>query len=251
MFKLLDRPPIPKPIHLAGWRPAQKTIGQLVSVQPQVQVSAPIRVDLGALPLSLGLFAGGAVMFVVRGQVPEGWPQTLATVAGVGLAIGGVVNLFTKKVEAQAQTPASAPPSAPGGPGQVTSEVVQVPRGSSFEAISGRITSPVDFTTVDLWPWQKSYPVRLQLTNGSVEPVSFTLELTASEDPQPFGSSQESAAVVQVGLAPGETRNVDINMPITSWEAAVDYVDIVLVAKKRRSAGESPELIDQRSFVIE
>lgn len=264
----LNKPPAPKRVAMApAWQPAQRQnrqirqVGQaLVNVNPNVNltapINAPINIDLGNLPLSLGLFAGSGVAFVIRGQLPKGAWQTIALLGGVGLAGVGVWNLFSKKATAAA--PAPTTPPGPAGPvatvdsrgNPVTSQVVNVPSPRAFDQVTGKILTPADFSTVDLWSWQGSYPVKIQLQNGSTDPVDFTLELTGDESPAPFGDETNSAYAQQVSIGPGETKNVDISMPTVTWGFSKTYVDVVLTAKKRRTAGDQPVMLDYKGFVI-
>jgi hypothetical protein len=259
-MKGLNKPPSPKRIPLAQWRPAPRKMGQsLVNVNPNVNVTAPVNVpiniDLGRLPLSVGLFAGSVVAFVVKGQLPKGAWRTASMVGGVGLAIAGVGNLFVKKPAAAVQTVVprgSQPPVSTtdfrGNP--VTSQVVNVASQRSFDSVTGRILTPTDFSTVDLWSWQGSYPVKIQFNNPSSDTVDFTLELTGAESPAPFGDETSASYAQQVSIGPGETKNVDVSMPTATWGFSKTYVDIVLTAKKRRAAPDEPAMLDFKSFVI-
>jgi len=232
-----------------------------VQVSPQVTIekptiSTPINIELGGLPLSLGLFAGSGVTFLLRSAMPKGWPQTVALVAGAALAVAGVLNLVVPK-KAAAPAPAGPPsfgpapaPSAAGGAAVGPAQSYRPPLESAFEGVSGRISSPADFSTVDIQAWSTSYPVRIQLQNPASVPATFELELTGEEDPQPVGKSATSVLPVQVTLNPGEIRDVDVNMPIATWGALQAYVDILLTARKRRGPGEPAQLIDQRSFNV-
>jgi len=232
-----------------------------VQVSPQVTIekptiSTPINIELGGLPLSLGLFAGSGIVFLLRTALPKGWPQTAALVGGAALAVGGLVNLILPK-KAAAPAPAAAPsygpppvPSAAGGATGGPAPSYTPPIESAFDGVTGRISSPTDFSTVDIQPWATNYPVRVQLQNPARVPVSFELELTGEEDPQPVGKSATSVLPVQVTLNPGEVRDVDLNMPIATWGALQSYVDIMLTARKRRAPGEAAQLVDQRSFNV-
>lgn len=258
-----------RPVTLRGawqpsaWRPRMAQ-APYVQVSPQVTIekptiSTPINIELGGLPLSLGLFAGSGVVFLLRSALPKGWPQTAALVGGAALATAGIVNLvLPKKTAAPAPAGPAAPtfgpapaPSGAGGGAVGPAPSYKPPIESAFETVTGRISSPADFSTVDIQPWATSYPVRVQLDNRpSSVPVTFELELTAEEDPQPVGKSALSTLPVQVTLNPGEVRDVDLNMPIATWGALQTYVDIVLTARKRRAPGEASQLIDQRSFNV-
>lgn len=234
-----------------------------VQVSPQVTIekptiSTPINIELGGLPLSLGLFAGSGVVFLIRSALPKGWPQTAALVGGAALATAGLVNLVLPKKAAPAPAAPAAPtfgpapaPSGAGGGAFGPAPSYKPPIESAFEGVTGRISSPGDFSTVDIQPWATSYPVRVQLDNSQASvPVTFELELTAEEDPQPVGKSAISTLPVQVTLNPREVRDVDLNMPIATWGTLQTYVDIALTARKRRSPGEPAQLIDQRSFNV-
>lgn len=256
-MRQFDRPPAPKRIPLASWQPVRRRVGQsLVTVNPNVNVAAPINIELGNLPLSLGLFAGSAVAFVGSGHIPKGAWRTAAIVGGVGLAGYGVYNLFAKKAPAGA--PAGVIPKGPPAPvvttdargNQVTSEVVNVPTQSAFDSISGKILNPKDFDTVNLWSWQGSYPVKVQFHNNSSDLVDFTLEMTGEETPAPFGEEAVASYTQQVALGPGETKNVDIAMPTVTWGFSKSSVDIVLTLRKRRTAGDRPVSLDWKDFVI-
>jgi hypothetical protein len=254
MRSFFERPPIPRSVALTGtpWRPARIAQGPFVEVRPQIDVKAPISIELGGLPLSIGLFAGSGLVFLVRTALPGGWPQTAALVGGSALAVAGVVNLVLPKAEAKA--PAAAPPApsapvpgaAPAGPPPFTPS-----EEHAFQNVTGRIASPADFSTVDIGPFAGSYPVRIQLYNPAQVVVTLELEFSAEEDPEPIGGTVTSSLPVQVTLPAGQVRDVDVNMPISSWGALVDYVDVVLTVRKRRRVGEPASLVDARSFVVE
>lgn len=261
-MRLLDRPPVPRAIRLVGYRPsgpspAKKWLGQIkfdptVNVNPNVRVDAPINIELGSLPLSLGLFAGSATAFLMRTALPKGWPQTLGLVAGGGLAAAGILNLFRGKIAAAAPAapgqPAALPPSAsPSGAG-ATAQEVQPSMSQAFEAVTGIITSPQEYSTVSIHAWSSSYPARIQFSNPSDQAVNFTLELRGLESGS-LGADQESAATVQIALNPRETKNVDLDMPMASGHL-LDVVNVVLQAFKRRVATEPAQMLDQRSFIV-
>lgn len=251
-------------ISMKGYRPFKIKLAQspLVDLRPNINVESPkiapvLNIELGGLPISLGLFAGSALAFYVKSQVKSDWQKTAALVAGAFLAIGGILNLVLPKLSAAAQAPAppagTAPSAAPVAPGGAASAAgsYTAPAPDAFGSITGRIVQPADFSTVDLWPWSSTYPVRIQLMNGSQAPATFELELTAEEDPAPIGAKAFSTLPVQVSLNPGEVKDIDVNMPIASWTSTADYVDVLITAKKRRAPGEAAQLIDMRSFVVE
>ena len=239
-----------------------------IDVKPEIKIdkptiNTPINIDLGGLPLSAGLFAGSALSFYMKGQVPEGWPQTLALLAGAGLAVAGVTNLMIPKAKAS-EAPKAASEQAPGVPAAlpgrpprapvgapVTNVPYSAPDSMAFNAVTGRIIQPGEYSTVDIPFWGGSYNVRIQLLNSSFVPVTFELELEAAEEPHPTGAPVTSSASQQVSIPAGLTEVVTISMPIASWDSLVDYSDIILTARKRRGPGEGAEILDMRSFVIE
>lgn len=243
------------------YRPA--SMGQIVQFEPRVEfnpdvnVSAPLNIELGGLPLSLGLFLGSGLAFFIRSQVPQGAPQTLALLTGAGLAVAGITNLVMPKAVAASLAPApgssvptTAAPSAPQGgvsapPGIAASEKY------AFDQISGRVSYPAETEAVDIWPTSSSYPIRIQLYNPSSVSATFYVEIVANETPHPFGDETRTTYPLQVTVGPGQTRDIDVNMPISSWGWSVDYVDVDLNVYKRRVPNEDLVRIATRFLVVE
>lgn len=261
------------PIRQVGYRPVHAATPRLgqgpwVEVRPDIKIESPkiapvINLELGGLPLSIGLFAGSALAFYLRRQLPQGFPQTAALVGGAVLAAGGIINLLLPKAQAaeaakaQAQVPgAPSPiqlpaPVVPGGAGPAGPQSYSPSNTMAFENVTGRIVTPADFATVNIGWFKKSYPVRVQFLNSAQVPVTFELELTADEEPAPFGNPVTSTLPVQVSLGPGQVKDVDVDMPIGDWGTLVEYSDVILTARKRRAPGEAAQLVDTRSFVLE
>jgi hypothetical protein len=259
-------------VDLRPYRPvhAGKHVGQsgpFVEVRPNINIESPkiapvINVELGGLPLSIGLFAGSALTFYLKSHLPEGWPRTTALVTGAALAALGITNLMVPKArasEAQKTSPAAPPgpapmpaPSAPGGAAAASSpQAYSASNAMAFENVTGRIVHPAEYSTIGVGWFKKSYPVRVQLMNSSSVPVTFELELTADEDPAPVGDPVVSSLPVQVSIDAGQVKDVDVEMPIADWGNLVDYSDVILTARKRRVPGEPAQMIDMRSFVLE
>lgn len=249
--------------------PYRPRIGQLVTFDPKVdfrpdvRVQAPINIELGGLPLSIGMFLGSGLAFLVRPQLQEGLPKTAALILGAGLAVAGITNLVLPK--AQAAPPAAAPtpaaasavpttttptaPSAPGG-GVSAPAGVAISDQGVFDGVSGQVTYPAEGETVNIWAFSSSYPIRVQLYNPAPSPVTFYLQIVAEESPLPFGKDMRTTFPMQVTVGPAQTRDIDINMPISSWIWNVKYVDIALSVYKQRMAGENPVLLAQRYLVV-
>jgi len=270
-MRAFDRPPIPKGVPFApGWHPSRRrrvgagplvTVTPNVNVNPNVNLNAPVNLSLGNLPLSLGIFAGAGVSFVIASQVPEKGPwKTIALIGGSVLALGGVANLFFGK-ESLAPNPAaspagvSPPPAAPaaqttdanGNP--ITSQQVNVPSSSDFDQVTGSIVSPTDTSTIDVSRFSSTYPVQIQLTNPTQNPVSLLLQFSGDETPSPIGSEQTASYSQQVTVQPG-TQNLTIQMPTVTWGFTTTYVDVELSMTKAISAGSQAAQLDAKSFVI-
>lgn len=234
-----------------------------VTVNPNIDVKAPINIELGSLPLSLGLFVGSGVAFLSRTSLPEGWPQTVAALSGAGLAVAGIANLVLKK-----PAPAEAPKAGPVSTNpQVTSPVQAAPATASGQTavtgtytpptddavtqVTGHISYPAEGDTVSLFPWQSSYTVRVELHNPMPQPVTLDLVAEAMEDPQSDASKEKTSSnSLQVTIGPGEVKSVDVPMSSQAWGFFVAYVDVVVNVKKRAWAGAPAYMVDARSFVI-
>lgn len=255
--------PMFKPVPL---RPQfSRKMGQgIVTFDPKVDfrpdVKVPINIELGALPLSVGLFLGSGLAFLVRPQLSEGFPKTAALVMGAGLAVAGITNLMLPKAQAasaapaspQSATPTTTAPSAPQAPGGSVSAApgVAVSDQGVFAGISGQVTYPAEGESVNIWPLAGSYPIRVQVYNPSASPATFYLQIVADESPSPFGTEARTTYPMQVTVGPSQTRDIDISMPITTWAWNVKYVDIALAVYKQRMAGENPVLMAQRYLVV-
>lgn len=259
----------PRLLHPLSLRPKLgRRIGQIVTFDPKVdfrpdvKVQAPINVELGGLPLSLGLFLGSGLAFLLRPQLPEGFGKTTALVLGAGLAVAGITNLILPKAAAAPAAPAPAPapgstptttvPTAPAAPGSSVSAPAGVALSdqSVFDSISGQVTYPGEGESVNIWAFASSYPIRVQLYNPSAAPATFYLQIVANESPLPFGNDARTTFPMQVTVGPGQTRDIDINMPISTWAWNVKYVDVALSVYKQRMAGENPVLMAQRYLIV-
>lgn len=229
-----------------------------VDFKPDVKVQVPINVELGGLPLSVGLFLGSGLAFLLRPQLPEGFPKTTALVLGAGLAVAGITNLVLPKASASpagstptgpSATPTTTAPTAPGG-GVSAPAGVAVSDKAIFDGVSGQVTYPGEGESVNIWAWASSYPIRVQLYNPATAPVTFYLQVVANESPLPFGDDARTTFPMQVTVGPGQTRDIDINMPLSSWAWNVKYVDVALSVYKQRMAGENPVLLAQRYMVV-
>lgn len=242
--------------------PLRPRMGQIVTFDPKVdfrpdvKVQAPINVELGGLPLSIGMFLGSGLAFLVRPQLPEGFAKTTALVLGAGLAVAGVTNLMLPKAQgapAPAAAPSSIPtttaPYAPGGAATAPPGVGLADK-HAFDGITGRVSYPGETESVDIWPTASAYPIRVQLYNPTAVGATFYIEIVANENPHPFGEETRTTFPMQVTVGPGQTRDIDINMPISSWGWGTTYVDVDLTVYKRRVPSEDPQKIASRFMVV-
>lgn len=257
-MRILDRPPVPVPVRLAQkWRPS---LAQLIEVRPEVRIEKPtiapqVTVELGGLPLSIGFFIGSGLTFLLRTALPKGWPQTVALVAGGGMAAAGVVNLLLPKAKA---APGAAPPGAPlpqptiapVKPGE-TSAPLPVTTEGAFESAGIRFVSPARGTVVEAGFGAVSVPARLRLSNGAAEQAGFDLVLDINEQPEPFGEAKATKQISRILMAPGESRDVDLEIPVSTWAWNVDKVRVMVFAGKRRLTGGPVEELDHTSFIVD
>jgi hypothetical protein len=234
------------PFQPIGYRPAPyKQVGQgLVQINPHVE--APITIELGSLPLSIGLFAGTGISFLVGAQVPS--IALVTTILGVGLAGFGVINLILPKKKPGAGQPPAIAPVSPGS----TSGALPKTDEDAFSSVSGEIMAPADYETIDVSPLgQPKIPARLRLSNASGVVANFDLTLDIQEQPHPFGGAVSAQQTMRMSLGAGETKDFDVIIPLSSWDALVDYVDVDVTIRKRRFSGGESALVDSVMFVVE
>lgn len=216
-----------------------------ININPNVQV--PISIGLGSLPLSVGLFAGSGMALLIGSQVPS--IRTFTTIASIGLAGLGALNLIMPK---DGGAPAATPTTAPVAPGQ-SSAPIQATAEDAFAALDGRIISPAYGDTIDVSPFgTPNVPMRVRLTNKSKNAdASFDLIVSSMEQPEPFGGQVSNSQTQRLFIPRGETRDVDIGVSISSWESLTDYVEVDVTIQKRRIEGGNKENLAGVLFVVE
>jgi hypothetical protein len=253
-----------------AWRPSPRPfLSQLVEVRPQVTIpisapiTTPINIDLGSLPLSIGLFAGSGITFLVRSGVPEGWPQAAATVVGSGLALAGVVNLFLKKsAPAQPAAPppplppaAGPPPPPPAGATAAEAPAFTPPSPSAFVGLQFELVSPRPGQEIAHLGWfltSDRIPVTIRIFNPSPERTTFNLEFEWEEFPSfaTFNTSpSKSSKSFQVTLGPGEEQNQNFELPIASGSGWTSMA-VALSVYKKRTPTDNRVLIVNSTFNV-
>lgn len=262
----LQGPPLLRPVRLIDWKPHMGQ-GAWVEVRPEIKIesptiSTPINIELGGLPLSLGLFAAGGLAFLVRGSLETGWPKTTALMVGSALGVAGIVNLvLPKKASAP---PAAAPPkpmvapTPPSGiiPTEGSPPGFTPPSAPAFSKTVIQMTSPATDQTVEhtgtfLGFGTPKIPVQLQLYNPTEESVTLNLEFEWDEQPSLIGYSRDivhSSKGFQLTLAPFEQRNETVDLPMVTGLSTLTTVGLVLY--KRRTPQENKYLVLTRTFSI-
>jgi hypothetical protein len=220
---------------------------QMGQIQINPNISAPINIGLGSLPLSLGLFAGSGMALLIGSQAPS--IRTVTTITSIGLAVLGALNLLAPK---DVPPPAGPPTTTAVTPGQSSGPVAPTAE-EGFRALDGRIISPSYGDTIDVSPiGTPNVPMRVRLTNKSPNAdANFDLVITSDEQPKPFGARVQNSQTMRVFIPRGETRDVDVSVGISSWEALVDYVEVDVTVAKRRIDGGNKENLAGVMFVVE
>lgn len=238
-----------------------------VEIKPQVTIdkpsfSTPINIELGALPLSIGLFAGAGLAFLLRGGLPNGWPKNVALFTGAGLAIGGIVNLLLPKKAASA---APSVPAAPAGPAAPASGIVSAEdKGSGFtppsipaftraqiEIVSPDMDQEIESTGTFLGIGTPKIPVQIRFYNPTDESVTFNLEFEWDEMPSVVGYNREPAhgsQSFQVTLAPREQRTEPFGLPMVGGFSTA--TSVALAVYKKRTPAENRFLVINRTFSV-
>lgn len=241
---------LPRMPMASGMAFARPRLAMGEGILPDVKVD----VDLGALPLSLGLFAAGGASFVLGGFMPSEL-QPVTTIAGIGLGIAGIVNLFKKSQERPGEEGQPGTAHQPGPEFSPSS-------ASDFDRLSGEIASPkehdeVQASGVFLNP---SYTVRAVFRNDSSNEIEFLAELRIREQLYnivgfawpPYNTPGESRSYTQsqfIRISAGKDRVWDFVLrPAQGLRAAYLEVDVELV--KKRETGDSGVVLGRRFFVV-
>lgn len=222
-------------------QPNPRRMGQ-ININPNIQ--APINIGLGSLPLSVGLFAGSGMALLIGSQVKS--VRSYTTVASIGLAVIGALNLIMPKGDAAPAAPATGPvaPGQTSGPIAPTSE-------DAFRAVDGRILSPSYGDTISVSRFgQPSVPMRVRLTNKSNVDATFDLVISSDEDATPFGTQVSNSQTMRVTIPAGQTRDVDVSVGISTWGFTATHVDVDVTVSKRRIDGGDRENLAGVLFVV-
>lgn len=261
-LKVLTHPVIRIPqsgyFPIMKWRPFLGQ-GSLIDIKPEIKIdkpSIPINIDLGSLPLSVGLFAASGLTFLLRTALPDGWPKTVALIGGGGLAAAGVVNLVLPKAKAAPAAPASpaAPPSGAAAAEDKPAGFVP-PSTQAFIRVQAEMVSPQSDQEVEHLGWlltSDRIPIVMRFYNPSAEPVAFNLDFEWDEYPSLVGYNREpnhGAKSFQVSLAANEERNQSFELPVATGGFSTSLT-VGMTLYKKRTPEENRVLLLSRTFVV-
>lgn len=239
--------------------PIENKLGQLVTVNPNVQVTVKTGLENYLFPV--GLMAAGGASFLVGTVVPPAF-KIVTTLAGLGLIGWGVYVLIkggtSSGAAQQPGAPAATPPPPVGAtPVQASPQPFVPPTTPAFNQLQIAMISPnesdvVKSTGTFLGIGTPKMPIQLQVYNPTGEQVTFTLEFEWDEYPS-FAdvnlTPKHGTANYQVTLGPGEAKNETFSLPLASGGFS-SAIDVALQVYKRRVANENRFLVQNQAFKV-
>jgi len=183
---------------------------------------------------------GGAVAVLSAKALPEPGNVIAKVVGYAGMAFAVYHAFFENPAEATSDK------NAPGAP--VPGAAITISPTTAFAKVSGSFLSPTPGEKVGPGFLRTTYPVRIILSNGSTEQVSFYYQIMSAEDPVyvwPVDKSYNARVTGQVAqsyitLKPKEQRTIDLRVDVvTTGTLVTNHINIELTLQKRQSA-ESP-----------
>ncbi len=258
MFPLaIDLRPIPVRRTLPVYRAADRKMGQLVTVNPKIDVSVNTGIEQYLFPI--GLMAGGGATFVLGSAVPPSI-KPITTVAGLALLASGVGVLIYRGMKGSAApAPAPAAPSPSGGvpvSGQAPPAYQPAPQ-DAFRSIQISVASPQSGQTISsaggfLDLGSKSIPVQLQMYNPSPIDVTFILNFSWDEMPSLAGYDRgqyHGTQSFQVRLGAGQVQNQTFSLPIQA-DVTWSQMQADLQVYTQRTPQENQQLLSNLTFTV-
>ncbi len=254
---MFERPAVNiQSIPIRSFRPAPRRLGQLVSLNPNVQVQVNTGLEQYLFPV--GLMLGGGASFLVGTALPDG-AKPATTLVGVGLILSGVGLLIYRGLN----KPAAAAPAAPSGGVPVSSgqnpPAFTPPPPDAFRALQLVIVSPQADQQLSseggVLGWltgQKTIPVQLRMYNPSSTPVTFNLDFAWDEYPSFGGYDRthvQGAKSFQVSLGAGEQKNQTFDLPVQTSDTW-SQIQASLQMYTRRTPQESQQLLGNLTFTV-
>lgn len=257
MFPLaIDLRPIPVRRALPVYRAADRKMGQLVTVNPRIDVSVNTGIEQYLFPI--GLMAGGGATFVLGSAVPPSI-KPITTVAGLALLASGVGVLLYRGMKGSAPAPAPGAPASGGVPvtSQTPPPAYQPAPQDAFRSIQIAVASPQSGQTISssggfLGLGSKSIPVQLQMYNPSPVDVTFNLNFSWDELPSLVGYDRgryRGTQSFQVTLAAGQVQNQTFSLPIQA-DVSWSQMQADLQVYTQRTPQENQQLLSNLTFTV-
>lgn len=202
-----------------------------------------LNIDTSRIPLAAILAGTGAGAFTVADFVPEKY-RPIAALVGIGGIAASAVYLFsgTEKKDDNDEIRSGIAPE------------------DVFSALTGRITSPSDFTQVNRWRFQTTFPVTYTVSNTKPTDAPVLLDFVVDEVPTYLGGIKGQRIVNthrEVRTIPANGNLTEpIDVPFASRDlvgllTGVDMIDINLKLNIRRTADSAPRTLSSRSFLVD
>lgn len=245
---------------IPAYRPAARRMGQLVTVNPQIQVSVNTGIEQYLFPV--GLMAGGGASFLVGTAFPQS-VRPITTILGLALVASGVGVLIYRGTKGSAPAAAPAPAAPTGGvpiasgPGQAPPPSFTPPTQDAFAALQISVVSPQSGQTISsvggfLGFGSKSIPIQLQMYNPSADPVTFNLNFAWDEMPSLAGYDRgqyHGTQSFQVTIPGGQVQNQTFNLTIqtdVSWSQMQADAQVYT----QRTPQENQQLLANLTFTV-
>lgn len=258
------------PVPIMGQRPLlyrmfedapKRGMGQLVSVNPNLQVQVNTGIEQYLFPV--GLMAAGGASFLAGTALPpeaKSWTTLIGLAllgSGVGVLIYRGLNPASKGGSAPAPAPSGAIPASGGGAVAAPPPAFAAPPPDAFAALQISVLSPVSGQSVQavggfLGLGTKSIPMQVQLYNPSPVDVTFTLNFTWDEMPSLAGYNRGSfhgSKAFQVTLKAGQVQNQEFDLPIQA-DVTWSLMNVDTQIYSQRTPAENPQLLSNLTFSL-
>lgn len=250
--RMIHAPPSPRHLMEHGSK-----LGQLVTVNPNIQVTVQTGIEKYLFPA--GLLAAGGAAFLVGTTVPPAY-KVVTTLAGVGLIGWGVYVLIkggTSAGAAPSGAPAATPPPTGATPIETSPPPFIPPTVMAFNQLQSEMVSPgpdgnVSSVGTFLGIGTKKIPIVMRFYNPAKESVTFHLVFDWDEEGSAFGysmSPQHGSKEFQVTLGPQEQTNLDFELPVVTT-GSTGQMNVGLSVSKKRLPNENKFLIMTRTFTV-
>lgn len=230
-------------------------LGQLVSVNPNVQLTIKTGIENYMFPI--GLIAGGGASLLLGTAIPENF-RSITTVIGLGLIGWGVYTLIKGPGGASVPAGPSVPPPPPTGSAPATSSppAFTPPTASAFSQLQFQLLSPQPDQTIEHLGnifTSDRIPVVMMIYNPSGETVTFNLQFEWDEFPSIIGYNRapnHGSKTFQMTLGPGEQKNETFELPYQSSGFGTTAMSVNLAIYKKRTPDENPFLLSNTTFNV-